>query len=146
MAQFWQMLLMELKAQVCLSSTHHPEADGDMERVNAILEQYLQCFNNQQQDNWVKVLALSEFAYNNSQHASTRVSPFFGNHRFFPRLFPLAPSDSLVPAMDTFLQEVQAMYQVVKSQLGRAKSEKEEEEMEQGLAQGDGAVSVAQEE
>lgn len=38
---FWQMLLMELKFYACHSSAHHPETDGSMERLNAILEQYL---------------------------------------------------------------------------------------------------------
>lgn len=65
-AHFWHMLLIELNVQACLSLAHLTETNGAMERVNAILEQYLQCFSNQQKDNCAEVLALVEFAYNNS--------------------------------------------------------------------------------
>lgn len=39
--------------QVCLSPVHHVETDGGTEHLNTVLEQYLQCFINFQQDNWV---------------------------------------------------------------------------------------------
>lgn len=80
-----------------------------------MLEQYLQCFSNQQQENWVEVLALAEFAFNNTQHASTRVSLFFASYRFHPWLFLLAPLDSPVLAVDMFLQVLCAILQVMRT-------------------------------
>jgi hypothetical protein len=47
-----------------------PQADSQMERVNQTLEQYLQTFCNFQQDNWLSLLPLAEFAYNNAPLAS----------------------------------------------------------------------------
>ncbi|ETE61034.1 Retrotransposon-derived protein PEG10, partial [Ophiophagus hannah] len=87
---------------------HHPETDGGTERLNAILEQYLCCFSNTQQDNWVEVLPVAEFTYNNAQYASTHMSLFF---------------TSYVPAVDTFLQELKAMHHMVQDQLERAKED-----------------------
>jgi len=56
----------------------------------------LWAFSNYEQDNWVELLALAEFAYNNSVHHSTRMTPFWANcHYHPPMLFkpPKAPSN-----------------------------------------------------
>jgi hypothetical protein len=45
---------------------YHPEGDGQMERVNQTLEQYLQIYCNFQQDNWHTLLPIAEFCYNNT--------------------------------------------------------------------------------
>jgi hypothetical protein len=51
------------------STAFHPQSDGQTERVNQILEQYLQIFCDYQQDNWSDLLPLAEFAYNNAKHS-----------------------------------------------------------------------------
>ncbi|MBW0520712.1 hypothetical protein O181_060427 [Austropuccinia psidii MF-1] len=60
-----------------LPSRIHPETDGQTERVNQILEQYLWMYVSYHQDNWNTWLPLAEFSYNNSDHSSTKQSPFF---------------------------------------------------------------------
>ncbi|MBW0560636.1 hypothetical protein O181_100351 [Austropuccinia psidii MF-1] len=60
-----------------MSAAYHPETDGQTERVNQILEQYLQMYFSYHQDDWNTWLPLAEFAYNNSDHSSTKQSPFF---------------------------------------------------------------------
>ncbi|XP_013917932.1 PREDICTED: uncharacterized protein LOC106545800 [Thamnophis sirtalis] len=98
-AQFWKGLMEALDVHICLSSVHHPETDGGMEKVIGILEQYLCCFVNQQQNNWVDYLAVVEFAFNNSQHTSTQTMPFLANGGYHPCFFPLTPVNSPVPAV-----------------------------------------------
>ena len=68
-----------------LSTAFHPQTDGQTERVNAILEQYLRGYISYQQDNWFDFLALAEFAYNNTISATTKVTPFFANYGYNPR-------------------------------------------------------------
>ena len=41
---------------------------------------------NYQQDDWVNLLPLAEFAYNNTLHSVTMVTPFFANKGFHPKL------------------------------------------------------------
>ena len=41
---------------------------------------------NYQQDNWVNLLPLAEFTYNNTSHSATMVTPFFANKGFHPKL------------------------------------------------------------
>ena len=64
---------------------YHPETNGQTEWVNQILEQYLWVYINYQQDNWVDLLPLTEFAYNNTFHSATMVTPFF-TKGFHPKL------------------------------------------------------------
>ena len=82
-SHFWKHLWAGIKISCKLSSAYHPQTDGQTERTNQTLEQYLRCFISYQQDDWSNILHLAEFAYNNTVHSSTKVTPFFaytGNH------------------------------------------------------------------
>ena len=84
-SKFWTHLLEILRISCNLSSSYHPQTDGQTERTNQTLEQYLRCFINYQQDDWVDFLHMAEFAYNNSIHSSTGYTPFFANTGYHPR-------------------------------------------------------------
>jgi len=60
-----------LKIRLAASTTYHPQMDGQTERVNQEVEQLLQLFVNQCQDDWDDWLSKAEFAYNDWVHAST---------------------------------------------------------------------------
>jgi hypothetical protein len=52
------------------------------------------------QDDWVQWLPLAEFAYNNSVHASTGVSPFYAKKSFHPSIeatIQAIPADRSIP-------------------------------------------------
>lgn len=66
------------------TSGHHPQADGQTERANQTLEQYLRMYCSYQQDDWDRLLPFAEFAYNNAPNASTGLSPFFANKGYHP--------------------------------------------------------------
>jgi hypothetical protein len=51
-----------------------------------MLEQYLWIFGNYHQDNWLELLPLTEFAYNNTPNVTTGVSPFFANKGYHSNL------------------------------------------------------------
>ncbi|MBW0472809.1 hypothetical protein O181_012524 [Austropuccinia psidii MF-1] len=68
---------IKLKISRGLSTAYHPETDGQTERVNQILAQYLWIYVSYHQDDWNTWLPLAESAYNNSDHSSTKQSPFF---------------------------------------------------------------------
>ncbi|MBW0485350.1 hypothetical protein O181_025065 [Austropuccinia psidii MF-1] len=65
-------LCQQLKISRDLSTAYHPEADGQTERVNQILEQYLWMYFSYHQDNWNTWLPLAQFAHHNSHHSSTK--------------------------------------------------------------------------
>jgi hypothetical protein len=63
----------------------YPERDGQTERTNSIMEQYLRAYVNYQQDNWAQLLPIAIFAANNHTSEMTGVSPFFSNYGFHPK-------------------------------------------------------------
>ena len=79
--------------KINLSIVYHPQIDGQTERVNQILEQYLHCTVNYQQDDWRDLLPLAEFAYNNTLYSSTKQTPFFSNYGHYPRSDPFQVKD-----------------------------------------------------
>jgi hypothetical protein len=59
-----------------LSTTYHPETDGQTERLNQVMEDMLRMYAMDNQTQWEKYLPLVEFAYNNSFHSSIGMSPY----------------------------------------------------------------------
>lgn len=83
---FWKEVTRLCNVERKLSTSYHPETDGQTERTNQTLEQYLRIYCNYDQDNWASILHLAEFAYNNAQNTSTQVSPFFANYGYHPNV------------------------------------------------------------
>jgi len=54
-----------------LSIVFHPQTNGQTERVNQELEQYLKMFIDHRQEQWPEWLGMVEFAYNNKAYSST---------------------------------------------------------------------------
>ena len=69
-----------------LLTAFHPQTDGQTERINQELEQYLRMFIDHRQEQWPEWLGTAEFVYNNKVHSSTRTSPFKANYRQDPRM------------------------------------------------------------
>jgi len=112
-SNFWRHFLGLLDVQPNFSTAFHPQTDGQTERVNQILEQYLRMFCNYPQDNWQVLLPLAEFAYNNSVHASTGKTPFFANYGYHPNsAATVEPRDlaSTNPAADGLLEKLRAIH------------------------------------
>jgi len=96
-SHFFRSLGKALEMKLHFTSRYHPEGDGQTERVNQTLEQYLRMYSNYQQDNWSTLLPLAEFTYNNAPNATTGVSPFFANKGYDPAI-AIHPEYDLVSA------------------------------------------------
>ncbi|MBW0521771.1 hypothetical protein O181_061486 [Austropuccinia psidii MF-1] len=107
-SSFWTNLCQKLKISRDLSTAYHPETVGQIERVNQIIEKYLWIYVSYHQDNWNTLLPLAEFAYNNSDHFSTKQLPFFTVYRRDPQ-FDLAhiTQDNPAGKLSTKIQSVQ---------------------------------------
>ena len=66
------------------STAYHPQTDGQTERMNREIKNYLRIFINYRQDDWVDWLPLAVFSYRNKRHESTKHTPFYMNHGFHP--------------------------------------------------------------
>ena len=84
-SHFWTYLCYCLGIQPRLSTAFHPQTDGQTERINASMEEYLRGYVNYLQDDWAKMLAIAEFAGNNQVSAATGASPFYATAGRDPR-------------------------------------------------------------
>jgi hypothetical protein len=93
--------------QSALSTAYHPQTDGQTERTNQEIEQYLRVYISLAQDDWVEWLASGEFAYNNWEHTSTKQSPFFLEYGRHP-ITPAKPKASTQnPSADEFIKNLE---------------------------------------
>jgi len=84
-SKFWTSLMQLLQVKLNLSTVFHPESDGQTERFNQTLEQYLRSYYSYQEDDWVSLLPFAEHVYNTSMSESTKGSPFEINYGFSPQ-------------------------------------------------------------
>ena len=73
---FWQELFKMVGKILTPSTRYHPQTDGQTERVNQWLEDYLRNYVSGKQKTWIKWLHLGEFGYNTTFHMSIGMYPF----------------------------------------------------------------------
>ncbi|KAI0992224.1 hypothetical protein K3495_g15962 [Podosphaera aphanis] len=112
-----------------MSTAFHPETDGQTERCNAVMEQYLRSYVSYQQTDWVKWLPMAEFASNNQVSVSTKASPFYSNYGFHTRftttLTPPTKTLSSIDAKD-FAKTMTELHKYLRSNIRSAQDQQEE--------------------
>ncbi|KAK3000555.1 hypothetical protein RJ639_020576 [Escallonia herrerae] len=73
---FWTELFKFFGSQLSMSSSYHPKSDGQMERFNSMLEEYLRHFVSATQKNWVKLLDVAQLCFNSCKSSLTGKSAF----------------------------------------------------------------------
>jgi len=112
-----------LGIQTKLSMAYHPQTDGQTERVNQELEQYLRVFIDHRQEQWPDWLGTAEFAYNNKIHATTKISPFKVNYGQDPRIGFEGRRKGKYKAAGKFVEKMRKIQEEVKAALGKAQEE-----------------------
>ena len=83
-----------------ISTAFHPQTDGQTERMNLWIKNYLKEFVSARQNNWSTFLPMAEFAHNSWRHEHTRHTP----HELLIGINPTAsintPEDSVPAAHD----------------------------------------------
>lgn len=93
-SDFWRAVAKYLRTKMSLSSSHHPQHDGQTKVVNQFLEVMIRAFTANHKETWALWLPLLEWAYNSSIHTSTSMTPNFLMFSFEPR----TPIDFLLPS------------------------------------------------
>ena len=76
--------ILEIKSKI--SMVFYPQIDGQIERINQELEQYLRMFIDHRQEQQLDWLGMVEFVYNNKVHSSTKTLSFKANYGQDPRI------------------------------------------------------------
>ncbi|SPC63495.1 uncharacterized protein UHOD_11281 [Ustilago sp. UG-2017b] len=129
-SHFWCSLSTLLGIENHFSSAYHPQSDGQTERVNQVLEQFLRGYSNHLQTDWSDLLPLAEFSYNNAEHASTQLTPFFANYGYHP-CFSFDNTDPaplpLFPATRWYADQLKQLHEYVYGELDKANSQSAEQ-------------------
>ena len=122
--QFVSSFMKELYSQLQIegnpSTTYHPEIDGQTERINVWVEQYLRIYINHQQSNWIEWLSITEFAHNQTSSSATTFFPFLLNYGQQPRLGFTQKGKERNPTANEFVEEMKSTQQIAKSTLKMA--------------------------
>ena len=115
--------------------------DGQTERINQELEQYLRVFIDHRQEQWPDWLGTAEFAYNNKIHMATKISLFKANYGQDPRMGFEERRKRKYEAVEKFVERMKRIQEKAKAALGKAweeikkfadKKRREEEEYRVG--------------
>ena len=125
--QFTAGMIKELNKllgiQTKLSTVYYSQIDGQIERINQELEQYLRVFINYRQEQWPEWLGTAEFVYNNKIHSATKTSLFKVNYSQDPRMEFEERRKKKFEAAEKFVEKIKKIQKEAKTALGKAQKE-----------------------
>jgi hypothetical protein len=121
-SKFWSKLFHLADVKLQMSSSYHPQSDGQTERLNQTMETFLRCFANACPSKWSSWLPLAELWYNTSPHSAVGRSLFEALYGYPPRHFGISAVDAvLVPELSDWLRDRHVMTDLIQQHLSRAK-------------------------
>jgi hypothetical protein len=63
-------------SKIKMNTSFRPQTNGQTERVNLVIQQFLKNYVVADQQDWVNHLELAEFCYNSLEHSATGSTPF----------------------------------------------------------------------
>ncbi|KAL2223936.1 UNVERIFIED_CONTAM: Transposon Tf2-11 polyprotein [Sesamum indicum] len=119
---FWTELFKLLGSTLSMSSSYHPQFDGQTERFNSMLEDYLRHFVRGTQKDWVKLLDVAQLCFNAQKSSSPNKSAFeivTGQQPLLPHTLDI-PQSVRSPLARSFSQEWKQNVDIAKSCLETA--------------------------
>jgi len=100
-----------------MSTVFHPQTVGQTEWLNQAIEAYLRTFVSREQNDWVHLLPIAEFAYNNSTTTGNGMSPFYANYGFHPTAINPASTEPLNPASKVYAHWIHTVHDESRKEL-----------------------------
>lgn len=122
-SQFWECLFTMAGIKLHMSSSYHPQSDGQTERVNQCLEIFLRCFIHATPRKWAAWLYLAEFWYNSSYQSTVHKTPFEVVYGYQPSHFGISMEDCVVPDLAEWLSDRKFMHHLIQQHLHRAQQQ-----------------------
>jgi Integrase zinc binding domain len=94
-SDFTRELCRLLEVTQNISTAYHPQIDGQSERSNQWLEQYLCIYGNFQQNDWAQYLLLAQYIHNAWPSSTTGMTPFELLMGFMPRIHGVSKQTNL---------------------------------------------------
>ena len=123
-AEFMKGLYWILGVKLAATMAYHPQGDRQTEWINQELEQFLQLFTNQWQDDWEDLLPVAEFQYNNHTHSATQNIPFLLDTGRIPCMgFEPDQQQSHVESVNEFKERMEDTLKEAKAALAKSKDD-----------------------
>jgi hypothetical protein len=121
-SNWWRELFRLAGVSLRMSTSYHPQTDGQTERLNQTMETYLRCFANSCPARWSHWLPLAEFWYNTCDHSAIGMSPFKALYVYETKHFDISAQTSMsVPELGVWLQDRQMMNKLLQLHLARSR-------------------------
>lgn len=119
---FWQHWCTLLDIECNMSTSYHPQTDGQTERMNRILEEVLRHYINPSHTSWESLLPWVEFAVNSATQESVKASPFLLNYGWQPTSpFESGLQKIHARARQPFLPEAELLVASARTRIAEAK-------------------------
>ena len=114
-SRFWRELWYFVGTSLRMSTSFHPQTQGQVERMNSVFEQVMRCTVHElgEPRNWDDLVPFIEFSVNSQPNRSTGYSPFYltyGYHPVTPIDLLKSTDHSRVEAVDEFTQRLRDTY------------------------------------
>ena len=127
----WRGLWSLTGTSLRYGTTYHPQSQGQVERMNSVVEQMIRCLlsDHSCKSHWKEVLPTAELAINSLPNRSTGYSPFFLMYGYNPVLpIELIKGDEVVGTkmVSTFVTRMKMIWQKAQAQLKKSVRMQEE--------------------
>lgn len=119
-SSFWQELSKVLGTKPKLSTSYHPQTDGQTERVNQCIEMYLRCMTGHKPSEWASWIPMAEWWYNTSFHTSAGMTPFQALYNQIPPTINYQAAKSDDPVVAQFAKDRIQTLRLLKENLSKA--------------------------
>ncbi len=80
--KFWKFLTNQLEIHHKLLTAYYSQMNEQIKRMNQTLKQYLRCYINYRQNDWVQLLSVAQLTFNSTTTKVISMSSFFANYEF----------------------------------------------------------------
>jgi len=123
-ASFTEELYRLLGIRLSSFIAWYPQTDGQMERVNQELDQFLRLFVNERQNDWYDLLPIAEFQHNNHVHSATQQPLFLLDTGRIPRMgFEPSQAPSGLETVNEFTERMKSAMEKAKSAIRKAQED-----------------------
>ena len=116
----WKGIIDTLGIKSKMSSPVHLQTDRQTERINKTFQFYLRKYYNYGWDNWEEILAMTEYAYNNSLHSTVNMTPSVAKFSYHPGTFLPNAEPSQNPTSQNNIQSMTSVHQLCRQELKTA--------------------------
>jgi hypothetical protein len=120
-SNFMKALCHLLSVKQKMSTAFHPQTDGQTERTNQTLEQFLRIYCDYQQSNWSDLLAFAAFAYNSAYQETIKMSPYYANYGFHPR-FSTKNVQTISPVAEDHVKYIKLLHESLQDEILHAQT------------------------